>query len=442
MLDELPIFDLDTSLAGLLDSAYDDDERALAARYAPLIRLDDNEPFRPLVAGYTIFKSDRPSPSFERPIRIKSRRYHAARVIEYAIWWDWDINHLYELEHIWVYIDRGGRVVRVEGSWHGAFKNLAKGKRLQLNGERPIVYASPGKHAFAPAVEIFKSQQKKVPGVTTRFAGAAGISTNNLFAGKIWRTPIRDRLVHSYLARHAFSPSWRFSRTSDIEERILVPWPALREWIPARIHAWLVHLQKEIGPQQYRFLRMALCYNLAEIHQAGEMGLDMVQLGVSRGQLGLPVLSDESGQATKTNLMSTLRACARAQVGVYLVVHDKRIIPWLYRLLQRKEWTDYLMTGAENPEWVSTIKSKLPQYRTVLIKKHPDDDALAIAQSINANYIHITEPESGRLTPAWIQLAHQEDIGIVCGPAADPVSQAMLETSGIEAIVARDSDRS
>ena len=97
-----------------LDSETD---RALAERHAPVIQFDKNEPFLPSVVGYTIFRQSAASPSFPRDIQLRDR---AQFVIEYAIWWDWDIQHLYELEHVWVYVD-GGEVVDIEASWHGKF---------------------------------------------------------------------------------------------------------------------------------------------------------------------------------------------------------------------------------------------------------------------------------------------------------------------------------
>ena len=51
---------LEVQLSDLFDCRQKEDERALAARFAPLIRLDVNEPFRPLAAGYTIFREGRP----------------------------------------------------------------------------------------------------------------------------------------------------------------------------------------------------------------------------------------------------------------------------------------------------------------------------------------------------------------------------------------------
>src|SRR4051794_34441291 len=95
----------------LLATPADLEMRALAARYAPIILFDLHEPFLPLAAGYTLFSADAPSPSFSRAITLSGPdRPPAQLAIEYAIWWDWDIQHLYELEHVWVYIDAAGQV--------------------------------------------------------------------------------------------------------------------------------------------------------------------------------------------------------------------------------------------------------------------------------------------------------------------------------------------
>jgi putative hydrolase of the HAD superfamily len=136
----------DLLLSELYQSSREPHEHQLAARYAPFIRFDAREPFLPIAAGITVFNSDSTSPSMRRTIRLAPPGKPAASLaIEYAIWWDWDIHHLYELEHIWVYLDANGKVVRVEGSWHGKFNELA----LQIEGDHPVVLSEPGKHACA-----------------------------------------------------------------------------------------------------------------------------------------------------------------------------------------------------------------------------------------------------------------------------------------------------
>jgi len=425
------------SLAALYGVEQNKSVRALATRHAPIIRLDDNEPFRPLAAGYTIFHHDADSPSFKRRIRLRSRKWKADQVIEYAIWWDWDINHLYELEHIWVYLDTGGQVIKVEGSWHGQARDLSINGRLPVNGTHPVVYAAPGKHAFAPKIEHFQRQQAKVPGLTTRFAGANGIAINGLFNGEIRRSPPVDRLIHSYLTRSAFEPSWRFSQAFTFKQEMLLPWSSLRQWIPQRVKGWIAFLQQEIGPEHYRTLRTVRCSTLQDIYQAGQMNMDMVRLDIGRNRWGLPVLQDDSGRPTGPNLVRLLQACQRSRIGAYLVIHDRRVIPWLARLLNREDWSDYLMTGASIPEWVASIKSGLPHYRTTLIMGimgAPPADIVAAAQSAGASYVHMESASDSWLTRDWINSVRQAELGIIL-TATESSNMTWLRSIGVEAIV-------
>jgi hypothetical protein len=84
--------------------------------------------------------------------------------------------------------------------WHGQVRDLASNGQLPVEGTHPVVYAAPGKHVFAPKIGHFQQQQAKVPGLTTRFAGANGIAINGLFNSEIKRSPPVDRLIHSYFS--------------------------------------------------------------------------------------------------------------------------------------------------------------------------------------------------------------------------------------------------
>ena len=78
------------------------DDLSLARRIAPTIRFAANEPFLPSKIGITVLDRAEKSPSAPLEVTFEPG---VARVIEYAIWWDWDIGHLYELEHIWLKLD-------------------------------------------------------------------------------------------------------------------------------------------------------------------------------------------------------------------------------------------------------------------------------------------------------------------------------------------------
>jgi len=166
---------VDSLYDALLAAPADPEERALAARYAPIIRFDQREPFLPLAAGYTLFRADAASPSFPRVVALGAAdRPPAALAIEYAIWWDWDIQHLYELEHVWVYLDAAGRLVHAEASWHGGFQAMRHNGSIPCDGEHVLICSEPGKHAFAPHPAWFAERAAPHPRATTNQLAGLG----------------------------------------------------------------------------------------------------------------------------------------------------------------------------------------------------------------------------------------------------------------------------
>jgi len=221
----------------------------LAARYAPRILFDHNEPFLPLVVGYTIFRSDGYSPSFPRCIGLTPYgRQPATLAIEYAIWWDWDITHLYELEHIWAFVGAEGTVVHSEASWHGDFHALRQSPDYSIplyDGTHPVAYAQPGKHGFAGNARVFQIIASYARECCNGRAGDDGLLVTSIFADTLaaYKTPENDALIQAYLKRRAFEPAFKWDRVFDITADLLVPWPMLREWIPQRIEYLLAHLK-------------------------------------------------------------------------------------------------------------------------------------------------------------------------------------------------------
>jgi hypothetical protein len=231
-------------------------QHRLAARYAPVIYFDNQEPFLPLAVGYTVFTADADSPSFSRRIELTGAERPAARAaIEYAIWWDWDIQHLYELEHTWSYVGADGSVVFAEASWHGGYAAMLRDDGSvrtveERGGIHPVVYSEPGKHAFAPAPEVLIGKQKdRTLGGCGPNAGSAGLLVTPLFQGilELRKSPRADALVAAHLKRHAFVPDFAWTKRFPVTGELLVPWPALFEWIPARVDWWLARLEEAAG---------------------------------------------------------------------------------------------------------------------------------------------------------------------------------------------------
>jgi putative hydrolase of the HAD superfamily len=247
------------------------DDLALATRHAPILHFDREEPFLPSFAGYTIFRRDADSASFPRRVTLRPRfpriderdareiaglfpdgrlpevpDITAAVVIEYAIWWDWDIQHLYELEHAWSYVGADGELLYAEASWHGGyFPMLWDGATPQRDGH-PLLYSQPGKHAFVPDPRLFTANDSVRADTHRACSPGAGngglLLKDDLFGGRIAKDAVRDALATAYLKGSAFEPSFAFTRTVRLDEAMLVPWPALDAWIPRRIDRVLADL--------------------------------------------------------------------------------------------------------------------------------------------------------------------------------------------------------
>ena len=92
-------------------------EKDLAGRYLPVFMLDEREPFDMKAIGYTVFTENLRSDSFPKRV-IGADWERTACVIEYEIWFDYDIQHLYELEHVWIYLGKDGSVDTRESTLH------------------------------------------------------------------------------------------------------------------------------------------------------------------------------------------------------------------------------------------------------------------------------------------------------------------------------------
>ena len=225
-------------------------QRDLAARYAPFIYFNRLEPFLPLAVGYTIFHADGESPSFPRRIELRGAGHApAALAIEYAIWWDWDIQHLYELEHTWTYVGAGGQVVFADASWHGGYSSavLADGSvSLAPGTDHPVVYSQPGKHAFVPMVEGLLEVGDKTLESCGPKAGTGGLWVTSAFKGilDLRKSPEVDALANAYLKARAFTPSPVWDKEFLVTRDLLIPWPALFQWVPKRMDWWLARLRQ------------------------------------------------------------------------------------------------------------------------------------------------------------------------------------------------------
>lgn len=213
-----------------------EEDRLAALAYKPVIMKDKKEPFEITAMGYTVFKETKRSDSFpKRIVKVdESDRY----AIEYAVWYDFDIQHLYELEHVWVYVGSDGSVRKVEGSFHGKYLNMVDldtGKPLLHGGVHPVVYTQPGKHAIVPDPRVIRL----IPGwmeSCLEEAGEAGVLVQDMFRDKIHTDDKLQEKTERYIREnYGFVPSMEFEPFT-IEDSGIMTWEELKETIPLRVN--------------------------------------------------------------------------------------------------------------------------------------------------------------------------------------------------------------
>lgn len=440
------------------------DDLALARRYAPIIRFDGNEPFIPSCAGCTIFRRPGASPSFPRYIRLDGP---AALAIEYALWWDWDIQHLYELEHAWVFVD-DGRVAGIESSQHGA----ATGDGLRFEAGRPVLFSEPGKHALTTSEDVLLRRRAGAERACRQRAGTGGVWVTPLYRGRITRTPDADQLVRTYLRGRAFDPAWDWSRRVDVADLPLIPWPELDARIPGIVAERLRELDRSI-PRAGRHVlhvghRGAKAHapenTLAAITKAAELGANMVELDVRLSTDGVPVLAHDQDVAirgkgrvainsltaaqlqaageTEETAVPTLRAaldrCAQLGLGPYLEIKERAAVEPLLAELGPRDLARYAVLGSFDPATVARATDRAPHIPSSILFGSFDADPVALARACGASYVHPCwerhPAPQHLLTDEWLLTVRGAGLGIVCWHEERAEVLAALLRLGVSAI--------
>ncbi|MFW6269978.1 MAG: HAD family hydrolase [Bacillota bacterium] len=250
-------------------------DREIVKKFAPPIYFDKNEPFLPVLIGGTIVNSWQPSLSFPRLLWPPESGY----IIEYAIYWDWDIGHHYELEHIWLYI-KEEEIVRVEASLHGMYsriypypagreefyrasynhnlfgKYLISDKKIKveenlkgIKSDEVQLVSQPGKHAFAPDYSWFEDE-KVFAYSCKENAGIGGLISGVYKDDRLHKGENRDYLTRNYLSNKSFEPAFAFTQKIKLREMVeFVSWPDLYEIIPKRVNTWMEALAQGKEPE-------------------------------------------------------------------------------------------------------------------------------------------------------------------------------------------------
>lgn len=209
----------------------------LIKKYIPVVMMDLKEPFEIDAMAYTVFQETKRSSSFpKRIVEIEPARVSFA--IEYAIWYDYDIQHLYDLEHVWVYVGHDGTVIKVEGSFHGKYLNmvdLETGEANLWEETHPVVYSQPGKHALVPDKRVIPMIPDWKESCMEK-AGLDGVLVQDMFEMEIHTNEELQRITERYIkVVYGFVPSMVF-RPFLLEGDKLMTWEELKESIPGRVN--------------------------------------------------------------------------------------------------------------------------------------------------------------------------------------------------------------
>ncbi|WP_051538296.1 hypothetical protein [Butyrivibrio proteoclasticus] len=207
-------------------------------KYAPIVYMDANEPIQIKRVGYAVYEEDKSkSLSFNRTFDFQNVKGTKA-VIEFAYYLDYDIQHLYDLEHIWVYIDGYGNVVGAEGSYHGRFLNAFVPGLSGHKDNKVVMYSQPGKHAMLSDPKLMYLYTELFE-ACDRLAGINGLDAPERYLTDIHITEDENKRVKEYIKKQfKFTPAMRFVQTifDDVD---YMPWEELQGKIPEYIQIQL-----------------------------------------------------------------------------------------------------------------------------------------------------------------------------------------------------------
>lgn len=215
-------------------------DRELALTYLPAFFADEREPFPIRCIGWTVFRKTGPSASCPRTIPVAG---DCAAVLEYAVYFDYDIQHLYDLEHVFLYLGGKGEVVDAEASFHGwFFKSKINGDLKFENGTHPVFYFQPGKHAVMPDPKYFYLYRDLYP-ACSELAGDGGFLVAPMFRNRLATDARRNAAVRAYIRRcFSFTPSMKFTRVS-FDTEALMPYNDMETVIEERLRGELSKIE-------------------------------------------------------------------------------------------------------------------------------------------------------------------------------------------------------
>jgi glycerophosphoryl diester phosphodiesterase len=147
---------------------------------------------------------------------------------------------------------------------------------------------------------------------------------------------------------------------------------------------------------------------------------------------------DLGGGERVLTLEEALRFCLSEQLGAYIEIKDAAVIPDLAHMVNRFGVNGHVIVGSFRPDWLAEYKAQVPRMATSILFGSPNLDAVQLAQSIGASYVHPCwerHPDpSALLTPEWIARVREAGLGIICWHEERPEQIAALRQLGVDGI--------
>lgn len=211
-----------------------DFEMELAKKYMPAIWQDKNETIPIRYVGITVFDHRECSKTFGKRI-LDPAEWNVQYIIEYAFYWDYDIQHMYDLEHILVGVRDDGSIGTCCTSFHGLIVHSSsmKGMYREEDGH-PVLYMQPGKHAFMADPFLFNLHVQK--DVCCNSLAGGGLLIPQMLADSMDTDSERDEGIRSWIRSHySFKPSWKFVAIPEFSNEQLVSSDELLNMIPGLV---------------------------------------------------------------------------------------------------------------------------------------------------------------------------------------------------------------
>ena len=178
-----------------------------------------------------------------RDLKLDPAAEGADCILEYALYFDYDIQHLYDLEHAWVAV-RDGMVTKCWCSFHGMrLCASGVGDLYQEEDGLPLLYIQPGKHAVLPDPRLFGLHSQANTCCNSLCGG--GLLIPDMLADQMETNPQQDRLIREYIRRSfSFTPSWEFIPEPVSPARV-TSWAELKKAIPSYVRAQLQKILRE-----------------------------------------------------------------------------------------------------------------------------------------------------------------------------------------------------